>query len=297
MRKGIGLLVLVVGVVGMLFGSAWGESYTNGSEGIKCGSVPPPGLYYKMFNGFVTSDKLVDTDGDEIPIGFDLTVFANVHRFVWVTKHKILGGDYTVSCLIPIVYTDIKIDAAQVDDDTVGLGDIILEPFILAWHGSRWDSAFGFSLFVPTGAHEDPADPGEDMYTLMTTVGYTYYMDEPKTWSASILARYEMHGEQDETEVTPGDDFHFEWGIGKGLQNFWEVGLVGWFQWQVSDDDPKPASNDKESAYAVGPEVTKFFPAQKCQLSLKVTVDVDVDGGSDGRAETTRTFLNFTKIL
>jgi len=46
--------------MGILSGTAFGESYPNGAEGIKAGTLPPPGFYYKMYNAYVTSDKMLD---------------------------------------------------------------------------------------------------------------------------------------------------------------------------------------------------------------------------------------------
>ena len=56
-------------VIGMIYGVALGESYANGQEGLK-GSTLPPGFYYKMYNAYVTSDDLMDPNGNEIPIEF-----------------------------------------------------------------------------------------------------------------------------------------------------------------------------------------------------------------------------------
>ncbi len=120
---------------------------------------------------------------------------------------------------IPIVNTDIEIDALGADKDKFGLGDINLEPLGLGWHGSKYDAALGLSVYLPTGDFDidNPASPGKGFTSVMATFEGTFYLDAQRTWSASILGRYEIHTDKDDVDLTPGDDFHFEWGIGKSL--------------------------------------------------------------------------------
>ena len=135
MRRTVFVMFCTLGLVGALLGSACaGETghYVNGVEGIKAGTLPPPGFYYRLYNVFYNADTLMDPDGDELDLGFDVSVYAMANRFVWMTDKKILGANYGANVVIPLVYTDIKISAAGVDDDEFGLGDICVEPFILS---------------------------------------------------------------------------------------------------------------------------------------------------------------------
>ncbi|WP_286818802.1 hypothetical protein, partial [Desulfobacter sp. UBA2225] len=42
--------------------------YVSGVEGIKCSTLPPPGIYYKLYNALYTSDELRDKNGDKVPL-------------------------------------------------------------------------------------------------------------------------------------------------------------------------------------------------------------------------------------
>ena len=159
---------------------------------------------------------------------------------------------------------------------------------------------------LPTGDHEELSDPGEDMYTTMFTLGGTYYPDKAKTWSFSLLARYEVHSEKRNTEsrpggwdtdLNPGDDFHFEWGIGKTLAKVWDVGLVGYAQFQVQHDHGTGADTHLEQAFGIGPEVSVFCTPLKAFFSLRSLWEFGVEGRSTGRPEGNRTFFVITKIL
>ncbi len=264
MKSAIKFIFIALGIVGILFGPviAAENEYPNGNEGIKAATVPPPGFYYKMYNVLYNADTITDQNGNESDIDFDLTLFVNAHRILWVSESKILGGNYAADVIIPVFNIDLQIGAAGVDDSKFGLGDICIEPFVLAWHGSQYDAVFGLSVYAPTGEYDktEPASIGKDMWTFMTTLGGTYYFDQAKTWSASILSRYEIHGEKNDLDWDPGDDFHFEWGVGKTIGKIWDVGLTGYCQWQVTDDSGQDKQRiDKDQVYAIGPEVSVLF--------------------------------------
>ncbi len=251
------LISFLISGLGSVFAQETGH-YVNGVEGLKGASLPPPGFYWKLYNAFYTADTMTDKDGDEIDIGFDLTVYALVNRFIWISDMKMLGADYGADIIIPANYTDIKISAKNVEDDKFALGDIMIEPILLSWHGSRYDAAFGFGLYLPTGEYEksEPASPGKDFWTGMFTLGGTYYFDMEKTWAASILSRYEIHSEEDDLDITPGNDFHFEWGVSKNIAQVWDVGVVGYCQWQVTDDSGDDTTWDQsvhDRVFAIGP--------------------------------------------
>jgi hypothetical protein len=301
MRRTVFVMFCTLGLVGALLGSACaGETghYVNGVEGIKAGTLPPPGFYYRLYNVFYNADTLMDPDGDELDLGFDVSVYAMANRFVWMTDKKILGANYGADVVIPLVYTDIKISAAGVDDDEFGLGDICVEPFILSWHGPRYDASFGLAAYIPTGNYDvnDPASPGKDFWTGMITLGGTAYFDAARTWSASILSRYEIHTEKGDTDVTPGNDFHFEWGIGKTLAKIWDVGLTGYCHWQVTDDSGSGVwwdKGDHDSVYAVGPEVAVFIPPATLFVSLRSQWEFEAVDRPEGNVTT----LTLTKLF
>lgn len=271
--------------------------YTNGVEGIKGGSVPPPGFYYKMYNVYYSADELKGPDGNEQNFGFDVDVAAVANRFIWVTDKKFLGADVFMDATIPLVYTDISITAAGVADDEFGLGDLCIEPIGLAWHGPRFDAAVSLAAYLPTGSYDplQAASPGKGFYTGMATLGGTLYLDHAKTWSLSILSRYEIHSDQDDRDFTPGDDFHFEWGMGKAFAKTWEAGIAGYCQWQVTDDSGVDATTtgDHDQIYGAGPEISVFIPKFKMFLSLRSLFEFEAEDRSEGNT----TVLTLTKIF
>ena len=262
--------------------------YVNGVEGIKSGSVPGPGLYYRLYNVFYRSNDLTDRNGKTIDNGFDLNVFANVHRLIWVTDKKILGGDYFVHGVMPLTYTDFEIDAAGIKNNDFGLGDIDFSPLSIAWHRDRCDLAVGLDFFAPTGKYSklNPASPGKDFWTTMFTAGATYYLDKEKTWSTAILARYETHSKKDHSDIKPGDNFHFEWGIGKVIDKTLEVGLAGYSQWQVTSDSGSDVTWSKsvhDQVHAIGPEVNLIIPSKSMALTFRYLWEFNAVDSPEGQ--------------
>ena len=103
LKKCICVLFGSLGVVGMVYGVALGESYANGQEGLKGATLPPPGFYYRMYNAYVASDDLLDPNGDEIPLDFEIKWFVNAHRFIWIYGHiDFLGADIGADFVVPI---------------------------------------------------------------------------------------------------------------------------------------------------------------------------------------------------
>jgi hypothetical protein len=265
--------------------------YVSGVEGIKAATLPPEGIYWRMYNVFYTADDLRDKNGDEIDVDFDVNVYALVNRLVYSSGIELLGANLVADICVPLVYTDISMKAGGMtlfDDNEFGLGDILIEPAILAWHGPRWDAALGVGVYLPTGDFDadEPASPGKGFWTGMLTAGATFYFDEARTWSASILSRYEIHSEQEDTDVTYGDDFHFEWGLGKTVAKIWDVGLAGYCRWQVTDDSGPGTTNDREEAYAVGPEVSVFVPDWGLGVSLRSLWEFENKVNSQGNVTT-----------
>jgi hypothetical protein len=272
------------------------EHYPNGSEGIKGASLPPPGFYWRSYNVWYHASALKDKDGNEINVGFAVNVLATVQRLIWVTDKKILGGSYGISVIIPLVNTHLQIRAAGVDDNETGIGDIVIDQ-ILRWQEPLFDVGSGLAVFLPTGKWDKskPALPGRNYFTLMPTLGMTYYWDEGKTWATSVLTRYEYHNKKTNEDITPGTDFHFEWGLSKNIAQVWDAGIVGYCQWQITDDNGSAAVNPSvhDRVFTVGPEVSYFHVPAKLNISLRY----ESEFGARDRAEGGTGVLTLTKVF
>ena len=253
--------LFVAAFVLCLTGTALGFGhYTPGVEGINAGSAPPPGFHYSIYNLFYTADTLTDAKGRSMnpDPGFDLSVFAMAHRFTYITDVKILGADYGFDAIVPLVRTDLSIDARGFDDDSFEIGDICVEPLILGWHTPRWDVTAAIGFYAPTGSSSEPTAAGKGHWSVMESLGATYYFDDARTTSFSLLTRWLQNGEIRETGVTPGADMVAEYGLGKmfplSKTSNVSVGLVGYSYSQLDETSGDGPADTRYSGHAVGPE-------------------------------------------
>jgi hypothetical protein len=296
MRLNILLILSLLVIPNFVLGAETGH-YVHGVEGLKAATVPPPGIYYRNYTVYYRADKLTGATGDSLPVDFDVENWASVHRMTWISEHKFLGGNYGAQIIVPLMSVDIEIGALGVNDDQVGIGDIYVEPLLLSWHGPRWDAATSYGVYLPNGDFDaqEPASVGKGFLTHMISLGGTAYFDQQRMWHGSILARYEIHDEKDDVNITPGDDFHFEWGLGRTFKKNVDVGITGFSQWQVSDDKGSGVAGAavKDTVHGIGPEVGWFIPRWELFLALRHIEEF----GAEDRSEGSITSLTLTFTL
>lgn len=258
--------------------------YPIGVEGLKGATLPPPGLWLRDYNYFYYTDRLNDPDGDKVPIDFEAFAYVNAFRPVWITDVKVLGANYGCDVLVPLVYEDVKVNGVRQNES--GLGDIFVEPVTLSWHWQQADASVGYGLWVPTG----DADPekaltggvGQGHWSHMFTAGGTVYFDTRKTWSFSALGRYEIHtANNDYAGLEAGDTLSLEWGLGKALAQSVEVGVIGYWQAQTTDDSGL-AIEEKDHVVAVGPEISLFCSKLGLFASLRYAYEVTAEDRPQG---------------
>jgi hypothetical protein len=264
------LIATLVGVISSMVGllaQPFSGHYPVGVEGIKCGSVPPPGIYLRDYNVFYSADRFKDGPSD-----FDILGYINAARLIWVSDFKILGANWGTDLIVPFGYIDWKVAGAS--HDYFGIGDIYYEPVLLAWHPKRFDIGIGYSFWAPTGEYSQnrPSLLWKGFWSHMFTAGMTYYLDSAKTWAISVLNRYEIHTQHNEIDITPGDTYSLEWGVSKAIAKSIEVGLVGYYQQQVTDDSGSAVNYDKsiyDRVIGLGPEILMFCPRLNLFTSLR----------------------------
>jgi hypothetical protein len=261
--------------------------YVPGVEGIKGSSLPPPGWYVKDYNYFYKAGQVNDTSGDEIAAaGFDSFVYANIPRVIWITDTKLLGGFVGVDALLPIVSQQAQVNAPW-SDKSFGIGDFFAEG-TLSWHPKQFDLAIGTGFFAPTGNSASPPTTaiGNGYWTFMQTAAATWYIDAGKTWAVSALSRYEFNLESRETHITPGQAYTLEWGISKTLGKVNDLGVVGYYQAQVTTDSGNGASGVRDRAAAVGPEYSVVFPDHMLFVSIRYLYEFMAVSRAQGHAVT-----------
>ena len=286
------IFMILTAVTVLLFASLTcagedGNEYFNGAEGIKAATCPPPGFYLRSYNFMYSAGALKDSGGRDIPAGFDVKVTGTAERFLLVTSKKFLGGDLAFDAMLPFIYNDLRVETAGIHEHTASAGDLYFSPCILAYHGERYDSVVSVSFFLPTGAHDDrtPNKAGKRYFTTMATGGFTSYFGEEKSVSLSLLARYEKHGKIRGRDARPGDDLHFEFGLGKTVKKTIDLGIAGYCQRQMTKDRGTDILYDvsvKDRVFAIGPEASFIFPKRMMFLSVRALAEFGARDRSQG---------------
>jgi len=268
--------------------------YVPGVEGLKGASLPPPGWYARDYNVGYYSTRLNNEAGQEnAPADLHASTYANVPRVIWITDTKFLGGFVGVDALLPFVYQslDVNTPGGPYDGNTFGVGDVFAEG-TLSWHIQHFDFSFGAGFWAPTGNSSAPptTDAGLGYWTPMLTAGVTWYIGQEKTWSVSALNRYEFNTEQRDTDITPGQAYTLEWGIGKTLAKVYDIGVVGYYQQQTTGGNVNGSSGHDRVA-SVGPEIGVSFPKPMLTVSIRYLYEFM----SKDRAQGQTFVLNLTK--
>jgi hypothetical protein len=242
--------------------------------------VPAPGVYYLQYNYYYTTNALKDRDGDRVdsitgPLGnpiqvetqLDVGVFAPT--LAWVPDLEVLGGHWGAFVSAPFqnpgvqvalqTVTDFGVD---VDDSSFGLGDVFVQPLWLGWGGKHWDAMFGYGVYAPTGRYEggETDNLGLGFWTNQLQAGGAWYPFENRGTALVLVGTYEIHGNIEDADVTPGDRVTLNWGVSQYLPAtpdqrwLFEVGVAGSSQWEIEEDrgdDVRPFST-RDRVHAAG---------------------------------------------
>jgi len=279
-------------------GEAWaGETghFVCGVEGLRLGTAPPPGFYYKIYNVFYNTHTIKDDHGDQVHLRPDVQDYIMVHRPILITKKKILGANYYITLFVPFAYVDFGVRKTNVSDNRWSYGDICFEFLGLAWHRKHHDTLFSLALYTPTGKYDrnKPASIGKDFYTLLVSYGETFFLDENKEWTLSAMVRYEFHSKKRQEHVHPGQDLDFEWSFGKSFGRLWDMGIAGYAHRQTTDDSGRDVTWSKhihDRVFALGPEISIYLPFLKFKGQLRHQVEF----GAKDRSQGAITTISFT---
>jgi hypothetical protein len=260
------------------------SAYPNGAEDFMVGAVPPPGNYLINYLLNYSADDFNNGSGNSMIPGFDLNVWANVFRFLQVTEHKILGGNWGWHVFVPLMQVDVTIPppAGPGSSSEGSIGDILFSPFIVSWHHSKnLHSVIALDIYAPTGSYDQYrlANTGLNYWTFQPVFAATYITDDG--WEASAKFMYDFNTENRDTNYRSGQAFHFDYTFAKHFPG-WALGVGGYYFVQTTDDGGSGAPPDgfKGKAFAVGPQV--MFDVGKVKAILKYQWETESEYRPEG---------------
>jgi hypothetical protein len=231
--------MVVLAAAALLTAAAWakegGDQYPNGAENWYAGAVPPAGRYYVNYFG-VYSGQLKDGRGAYALLNGatpSANAAFNALRFVDVLPVKIFGADYGVHAIVPLVYQSVNLNGSA---DRTNLGDITVNPMILAWHHPQWHAVASIDVFLPTGYYDRNdarVSIGSNDYGFDPLFGVSWL---PKSgWEVSAKVMYDVKTTNPATQYHSGQEFHSDYAAGKHAGS-WMVGGTGYYLQQTTDD-------------------------------------------------------------
>jgi len=258
-----------------------GGAYPNGAEDFMTGALPPPGTYFLNYLTWYHATEFKDKDGNEFIPDFSLDVVADVLRFVHVTNYRFLGASWGMHAFIPVVHVDV--DFPGIGDSREGLGDIIVNPFILGWHWSNFHLTAGLDIYVPTGAYDKDhlANTGRNYWTFEPVIAATYRSEQGFEVSGKFM--YDFNTKNTDTEYRSGQEFHFDYTIGYHIAG-WSLGIGGYVYYQTTDDELNGAKVEpdgfKGKVYAIGPQLSYGY--QNMSFALKWQTEFKAENRTEG---------------
>lgn len=243
-----------------------GDQYPNGAETFMSGAIPPQGTYFINYLGYYSgtlkdgsgnTKRAPDRNGNLQDI--KVNAWFDALRLVHVTGVKVLGADWTMHAILPVVRQEFDLAPLGGSRTTTGLGDLTINPFILAWHPSKnLHVAAGLDINLPTGEW-DKNDPrkqiGTNYRSIEPILALTYMADNG--FEASGKFMYNLKSKNKDTDYQSGKEFHFDYLLGY-RQGHWAYGLGGYYLRQTSDDKQngqKVGDGNRGRVFAYGPHM------------------------------------------
>lgn len=253
--------------------------YPLGMSATGSGITPAPGFTYSNMFLFYARDELVGPDGEVTATGRN-SVLMDMNSFIWVWEKEILGGArFSVSATLPIANNSLSSDATGAISGGGGFADSYYQPLILGWRKDRWAVRAVYGFLAPTGRFSSTASDnvGSGYWTHVLSSGQTFFLTENKATVLSTFQLYEFHGEQEGTEIRPGQTMNLDYSLMQtfplGDQGSLQAGLAGYSQWQTTDKKgpgvtTEEAGNHYE-VHALGVAGIVALPERSVSLGLK----------------------------
>jgi hypothetical protein len=250
------------------------------------------GVYGALYGLYYTSNDLMDANGDEIrsviirgrriSVDVDLHLYSIAPAVLWNTGFKLLGADYGLLAALPFGGPSIQAALAlspelgiEADESSFGLQDLFIQPLWLGWHWPNADLNIGYGFYAPSGkfTQGDPDNLGLGFWTHQFQLAGAYYFLKRAT--ALVMAMtYEIHTNKQDVDITPGSNFSLNYGVSQFLPagpGLLELGVLGYSQWQVTDDDGADARNQDvhDQVHAIGAQLGYAVPRWRLGLAMK----------------------------
>ena len=198
------------------------------------GVTPPPGFTYVNQLLIYSRDESKGPDGEVLATGSN-SVVMDMNTIAWVSKKEILGGaKFSMTATLPVAKNSLTSDVTGPVSGASGFADSYYQPFILGWNKKRVAVRAVYGFLAPTGRFNAGANDnvGSGYWTHAFSSGQTVYLTKDRATILSAFQMYEIHTEQQDTDIHPGQTFDLDFSLMRELpvgdKPWLQVGLVGY---------------------------------------------------------------------
>ena len=261
-----------------------------GGLGVDAGTQPKPGIYAGDRFLYYAAGRIVDRNGDVVPIRAPHVDVAADAVGVGATMKWARLPYVTVAAAVPVARIGLEVAEPRRSVDRFGLGDVFVEPLKLGWGIDRFDVVTSYAFYVPTGAFQPGGGSGgvgRGHWTHQFSVGGAVFADAARRWRASALATYDLNTKKRGIDITRGDTVRIEGGAGARVFGVLDLGGAAYALWQVGEDRgadlPASLRGARERAYGLGPEMGVVIPMLRARITFRAMWDFAAESRPEGR--------------
>lgn len=221
------------------------SSYGLGAAAFGAGVTPPPGTYLSYVNAYYqgTIGGPVTLGGVLIDAGLKVDYYSSAVNGLYVAPRKVLDGQFGLSITVPVGYIDLNAELTGPLGNTIrqqtdgwGLGDITTRAQ-LGWARGDFSHLAWVQAVAPTGRYEVGFEPNIGLNRPGIDVGWAFtWMEKTSKLQFNGALGVTFNFNNDDTDYKSGNDFHFEWAIGREICKGLMIGVVGYDYRQISGD-------------------------------------------------------------
>ena len=237
------------------------SSYALGGNAFAAGVTPPPGTYVTALTGFYSGQIGTSVNFGGVVINADSKVnfFTSGLNGLYVPERKLFGGNLGLSVTVPVGHDDIEATlgvgpfTVSREVDGWGLGDIVSKAQ-LGWQRGDFSHTVYVQAVAPTGRYETGFFPIIGLHRPGIDTGWAFtWVDKPTKLQFNGVAGVTFNFVNTETDYESGDEFHFEWAIGREFSPGFVFGIVGYDYRQLTGDSGSARFPFEGRVDAIGP--------------------------------------------
>ncbi|RPJ38489.1 MAG: hypothetical protein EHM21_16785, partial [Chloroflexi bacterium] len=244
--------VSLVGAIATAASAAEIGHYAPGVANIRDLAVPEPGFYVAVYNYGYLSDRLNDSQGNELSsvalgpnqgvnlnVSVDVSAYALAPMLIWGSSFKVLGAKY--AAFVSPTFTNTSLNALisratgagrSASTAQFNVGDIFAQPVWLGWSKKHYEIAYGYGFYIPSGKYtietvnlpvagpvrvEAANNTGFGFWTNQNQGALYIYPWSDRRMGIQNALTWELHRQKRGFDLTPGQTLTYNWGVSQYL--------------------------------------------------------------------------------